>query len=49
MFKDRVNEYYPKDDVYCYGQELNPATFATCKADILLRGGMPAISPSAIR
>ena len=39
MFKDRVNEYYPKDDVYCYGQELNPATFATCKADILLRGG----------
>ena len=39
MFKDRVNEYYPKADVYCYGQELNPATFATCKADILLRGG----------
>ncbi|KAB8293651.1 type I restriction-modification system subunit M [Bifidobacterium avesanii] len=39
IFKDRVNEYYPNADVYCYGQELNAATFATCKADMLLRGG----------
>ena len=39
IFKDRVNEYYPQASVYCYGQEINPATYATCKADILLRGG----------
>ncbi|PJM73711.1 restriction endonuclease subunit M [Bifidobacterium primatium] len=39
LFDKRVKEYYPNADVYCYGQELNPATFATCKADMMMRGG----------
>lgn len=38
LFESRVKEYYGNAKVYCYGQELNPETFATCKADMLLRG-----------
>ncbi|RSX51538.1 type I restriction-modification system subunit M [Bifidobacterium callimiconis] len=39
LFDEQVQAYYPNTTVLCYGQELNPATFATCKADIMLRGG----------
>ena len=39
MFEDRVHEYNPAADVRVYGQELNEATYAMCKADILIKGG----------
>jgi len=32
---DKIN---PKADVYLYGQELNPQTYAIAKADMLIRG-----------
>lgn len=28
----------PKADIYLYGQELNPITYAICKADMLIKG-----------
>jgi type I restriction enzyme M protein len=33
-----VNKINPKADVYLYGQELNPQTYAIAKADMLLKG-----------
>ncbi|NMM93115.1 type I restriction-modification system subunit M [Bifidobacterium oedipodis] len=39
LFRDRVHEYSTEHRVICFGQELNPQTYATCKADTLLRGG----------
>ena len=39
LFDKQVKDYYPNTTVRCYGQELNPATFATCKADMMMRGG----------
>lgn len=34
--KDSILELSPKADVYLFGQEVNPETFAVCKADLYL-------------
>lgn len=40
--KDFVRENInPKADLYLYGQELNPQTYALCKADMLIKGDNP--------
>ncbi|MDO8559862.1 MAG: class I SAM-dependent DNA methyltransferase [bacterium] len=38
FIRGKVN---PAADVYVYGQELNPATYAICKSDMLIRGEGP--------
>lgn len=40
--KDFIHEHInPKSDLYLYGQELNPQTYALCKADMLIKGDNP--------
>ncbi|MFA5853789.1 MAG: class I SAM-dependent DNA methyltransferase [Patescibacteria group bacterium] len=39
--KDRVLEMNPEADIYLFGQELNPATYAICKSDMLIKGEDP--------
>jgi type I restriction enzyme M protein len=35
--KDRVCEINPQADVYLFGQEVNPETFAVCKSDLYMK------------
>ena len=35
--KDRIREINPQADVYLFGQEVNPETFAVCKSDLYLK------------
>lgn len=39
--EERVHELNADIDVTCFGQELNPSTFAIAKADMMIRGGDP--------
>jgi len=42
VVKDTIQETInPKADIYLYGQELNPQTYALCKADMLIKGEDP--------
>ena len=36
--KDHIMRINPKASIYVYGQELNPITYAICKADMLMKG-----------
>ena len=35
--KERIEEINPLAEVYLYGQEVNPETFAVCKADLFMK------------
>ncbi|EFA68244.1 type I restriction-modification system subunit M [Cylindrospermopsis raciborskii] len=35
--KDRILELNPKADVFLFGQEVNPETFAICKSDLYMK------------
>ncbi len=35
--KDRISEINPNAEVYLYGQEVNPETYAMCKADLFIK------------
>ncbi len=40
--KDHIKDEIKSDaDIYLYGQELNPVTYAMCKADMLIKGEDP--------
>lgn len=39
--EERIHELNKEIDVTCFGQEINPATFAIAKADMMIRGGDP--------
>lgn len=40
--KEYILEHFNKDaDIFLFGQELNPQTYAVCKADMLLKGEDP--------
>lgn len=39
--EERVHEMNEDIEVSCFGQELNPSTFAIAKADMMIRGGDP--------
>lgn len=38
---ERIKQVNEDADVTCFGQELNPETFAIAKADMLIKGGNP--------
>ncbi len=35
--KERLHELNPESEVYLYGQEVNPETFAVCKSDLYMK------------
>lgn len=39
--EERLRELDPQSQVTCFGQEINPSTFAIAKADMMIRGGNP--------
>ena len=39
--EERIHELNPNILVNCFGQEVNPSTFAIAKADMMIRGGNP--------
>ena len=39
--EERVHELNSETDVLCFGQEINPSTYAIAKADMMIRGGDP--------
>lgn len=39
--EERIHEMNTDIEVSCFGQELNPSTFAIAKADMMIRGGDP--------
>ena len=39
--EERIHEMNADMEVSCFGQELNPSTFAIAKADMMIRGGDP--------
>ncbi|MBQ9875201.1 MAG: SAM-dependent DNA methyltransferase [Thermoguttaceae bacterium] len=39
--EERVHQLNSELDVTCFGQEINPSTFAIAKADMMIRGGDP--------
>jgi len=39
--EERIHDLNCDMEVTCFGQELNPATFAIAKADMMIRGGNP--------
>ena len=39
--EERIHELNAEIEVTCFGQELNPSTFAIAKADMMIRGGDP--------
>lgn len=39
--EERIHELNKDIEVTCFGQELNPSTFAIAKADMMIRGGDP--------
>lgn len=36
---ERIKEINPESDLTCFGQEINPETYAIAKADMLIKGG----------
>lgn len=36
---ERIKEINPEADLTCFGQEINPETYAIAKADMLIKGG----------
>ena len=39
--EERIHDLNEEIEVTCFGQELNPSTFAIAKADMMIRGGDP--------
>ncbi len=39
--EERIHDLNSEIEVSCFGQELNPATYAIAKADMMIRGGDP--------
>jgi type I restriction enzyme M protein len=39
--EERIHELNAEVEVTCFGQEVNPSTFAIAKADMMIRGGDP--------
>jgi len=39
--EERIHELNKDIEVTCFGQEINPSTFAIAKADMMIRGGDP--------
>ena len=39
--EERIHELNSDIEVTCFGQEINPSTFAIAKADMMIRGGDP--------
>ena len=39
--EERIHDLNGEIEVTCFGQELNPATYAIAKADMMIRGGDP--------
>lgn len=39
--QERIGELNKDIEVTCFGQEINPSTFAIAKADMMIRGGNP--------
>lgn len=39
--EERIHDLNEDCEVSCFGQELNPSTFAIAKADMMIRGGNP--------
>ena len=39
--EERIHDLNSNIEVTCFGQELNPSTFAIAKADMMIRGGDP--------
>ena len=39
--EERIHALNPSTPVHCFGQEINPETYAIAKADMLIRGGDP--------
>ena len=39
--EERIKDLNDDCDVICFGQEINPSTYAIAKADMLIRGGNP--------
>ena len=39
--EERIRDLNGDCDVICFGQEINPSTYAIAKADMLIRGGNP--------
>ena len=39
--EERIHEINPETEVTCFGQEINPSTFAIAKADMMIRDGNP--------
>ena len=39
--EERIHDLNEEIEVTCFGQELNPATYAIAKADMMIRGGDP--------
>ncbi len=39
--EERIGELNSDIEVTCFGQEINPSTFAIAKADMMIRGGNP--------
>ena len=39
--EERIHDLNSEIEVTCFGQELNPATYAIAKADMMIRGGDP--------
>lgn len=44
--KQRINEICPDATIRMYGQELQPETYATCKADMMISGELESINYS---
>ena len=39
--QERINEIIPDSNIHLFGQELQPETFATCMADMMISGVLP--------
>ena len=39
--QERINEIIPDSHIHLFGQELQPETFATCMADMMISGVLP--------
>ena len=47
--EDHIKAINPAAEVYLFGQELNPESWAICESDMLLAATSPARSTSATR
>lgn len=41
LAQERINEIIPDSNIHLFGQELQPETFATCMADMMISGVLP--------